>query len=273
MNGTLLPSGTSSSHASRRVRRLLREALALSYARGYAVGLCSDSPLEQLGEFGERVGLGAASTFPVVAENGNIVSFDGAVRLMTPFPASGAVRGIVGDVAAAHGAERLKDTSSPEFGGTPVSHRTWAFGANRRASVSVFAPPPLITEAARTLAGWARDHGVELGLDRSARHGFLGVHPYTPWHSGKRRTLEVLAREGHRLLMVGDSLADWVPAGRGVRCAFVANAAIPEPVRASAWFVSSRPGPDGVVDVLRRAATAPHRPPRLPKAAPPAPKE
>ncbi|MEU8567400.1 hypothetical protein AB0C51_03390 [Streptomyces pathocidini] len=253
VNGTLLPAG-SSAHSSRCGWDRLRDALGPLHADGLTVGLCSDSPLEQLREFGRQIGLGTATTFPVVAENGNVISLDGGIRVMAPFPAAASVRALISEIAAAHGLEQLQDAPAPEFGGTPVTPRTWAFGENRRASVSVFAPPSLVTAAARALGSWALDHGIELGLDRSPRRCFLGVHPYTPYRTGKRRTLEVLAGEGHRPLMVGDSLSDWVPPGRGVRCAFVGDATVPEPVRASAWFASTLPGPDGVVDVLRRVA-------------------
>ena len=253
VNGTLLHGG-SSPYLPKGQWERLREAVGLLRADGLAVGLCSDSPLEQLREFGERIGLGSTPAFPVVAENGNVVSLRGEVRVMAPFPAAAAVRALVGGIAAAQGLEQREDVAAPEFGGPPPGHRGWAFGDNRRTSVSVFAPPSLVTAAARSLARWADDRGTELGLDCSPRHGFLGVHPYAPCQVGKRRTLEALAREGHRLLMVGDSPADWVPVGRGVRCAFVANTTVSEPVRAAAWFVSTRPGPGGVLDVLRRVA-------------------
>jgi hypothetical protein len=254
VNGTLVPSRPARPPSRDEVDRL---AVALAPVRdaGIAVGLCSDSPLERLRDFGHHIGRGAPGTFPVVAENGNVVDL-GTPRVTAPFPWRTAVRSLVTRLARERGLVRGADVSAPEFGGRPVEDGAWAFGADRRASVSVFGPRDLVAEAGPYLTGWARDNAVEMSVDCAPRNGFVGVHPYAPTTTGKRRALGVLAREGHRPLMVGDSAADWAPPASGVRCAFVGGTTVPARILAQAWYVSGRPEIDGVIDILRRVAAA-----------------
>ncbi|MFE7588983.1 hypothetical protein ACFU6K_06245 [Kitasatospora sp. NPDC057512] len=285
VNGTLVPSvpgGPPDALALQRFRRLVRHLTSA----GVAVGLCSDSPLRQLREFGTRIGLGTAPGFPVIAENGNVVAVDGTVRVTTPFPALRSLRAEVAAAAAAHGLSRVGDAVAPEFGGRPPTGRTWAFGANRLASASVFGPPDFIHDVRHRLTGWSAggrvgnrigspagsrvggragerageraDISVELGPDGS----YAGIHPYPRTELGKRTALAGLAaRDPRSTLLVGNSPADWVPGVPGVRCAFVADPAVPRHLRDAAWYVSPAAVLEGVVDilghVLRRQPPAP----------------
>ncbi|WP_030559922.1 HAD family hydrolase [Streptomyces aureocirculatus] len=258
VNGTLVPHDTPGPPLPRIAARLAR-AVALAHEAGVSVGLCSDSPLEQLRAFGHHIGLGPPGRFPVVAENGAIVAWDGRLRPKRPFPHRAAVRAVVSRRALAAGLRQSQDVVGPEFGGGRPPGDAWAFGANRRSSVSVFAPPDLVTVWARYLTCWGRRAGVRLAVDAAPRHSYLGIHSCVPLRSGKRRVLAELARAGHRVVMVGDSPADWVPPGTGVRCAFVADANVPAAVRAACWHAATRPGAAGVVEVLRRVAA--ERPP------------
>ncbi|MDI5961479.1 HAD family hydrolase [Streptantibioticus silvisoli] len=252
VNGTLVPSVArppEQGPALRRFRALVRRLTAA----GVRVGLCSDSPLEQLRELGTGIGLEAAPGFPVIAENGNVVADGAAVRVVTPFPALPQVRAEVERAAVAHGLRRAADVTAPEFGGGPPAPGTWAFGANRRASAGVFGPPDFVRDAARCVALRCGDDGVEVSVGLSPDGSCAGIHPYAPAELGKRTTLARLAGErGRRVLMVGNSPADWIPGVPGVACAFVADDSVPDDVRDAAWYVSPGEDLEGVVDILGR---------------------
>lgn len=250
VNGTLVPHRTPGPPPPHTAARLA-EAVALAHAADVPVGLCSDSPAEQLRSLGRAIGLGPGR-FPVVAENGGIVErADGTVHTR-PFPYRRTVRALVSRRVRATGLRRAEDIVRPEFGGSRPPQGMWAFGANRRSSVSVFLPPHLVLDLARYLTTWARRAGVRLSVDAAAHHSYLGIHACVPLRSGKREALAQLARAGHEVVMVGDSLSDWVPPGAGVRCAFVADASVPAAVRAGCWYVAEGPGAEGVIEVLQR---------------------
>lgn len=249
VNGTLLPSGASTGPVTQAGSGFTAAVRDLR-AAGARVGLCSDSPLEQLRVFGSAIGLGDPGAFPVAAENGNVLAVGAEPRLLVGLSAAAGIRATIVGVAASYGLKQAADAVAPEFGGSPLGEREWAFGANRRASVSAFGPAEFIAAAGAALTDRARWAGIS--VDASPRHRYLGVHPYPLIGAGKRRALTALAGAGHHVLMVGNSLSDWVPAEKGVRCAFVADPALPAYVRASAWFCSPRPDLAGVVDVLTR---------------------
>jgi hypothetical protein len=251
VNGTLLPAtGPRIGEAS--VWARFRVLVGLLRDAGMVTGLCSDSPLESLRAFGQAVGLGEPGGFPVVAENGNVVESGGTVRILTPFPARTRVRTFLVRLARSHGLTQRPDLLAPEFSGAAMDGGSWALGLHRRASVSIFAPPPYITAAAGSLLDWAAKERIELSVDSSPQHSFLGVHPYAERWSGKSRALAGLAGRGHQLFMIGDSVADWVPPGLGVRCGFVGGAEIPYAIRSAAWARSAKPDLEGVLELLER---------------------
>jgi hypothetical protein len=250
VNGTLVPSlpgGRPDPLSLRRFRSLVDRLTGM----GVAVGLCSDSPLEQLWEFGGDIGLGEAPGFPVVAENGNVAALDGAVRILTPFPARRSIRAGVAKAAAEHRLRRVGDVTAPEFGGSPPASGQWAFGANRRASVSVFGAPDFIDAVQQEVTGWSADNGVPVSVEVSPDRSCAGIHPYARAELGKRTALAQLAsREPKRILLVGNSPADWVPDVDSVRCAFVADPVVPGYVRDAAWYASQKAELEGVIDIL-----------------------
>ncbi|MBC2874261.1 MULTISPECIES: HAD family hydrolase [Streptomyces] len=251
VNGTLVPSEPGvppEAFSLRCFRGLVRRLTSL----GVAVGLCSDSPLEQLWEFGVRIGLGTAPEFPVIAENGNVVAVGGAVRVITPFPALPDLRAEVTRTAVAHGLARVGDVAAPEFGGRPPFGREWAFGANRRASASVFGAPDFIRDVRQRVTEWCAENHCDISVGVGPDGSYAGIHPYARVELGKRVALaELAARDPmERTLMVGNSLADWVPGVPGVGCAFVADTAVPQYVRDAAWYVSPKSDLEGVIDVL-----------------------
>lgn len=247
VNGTLLPAGPTPS-VDETTWNDLRAVLTRIRAAGITVGLCSDSPVDSLTRLGSGLDL---VDFPVIAENGNVLVLRGNSRLVSPFPDATSVQSVICNLADAHSLVRLPDVFAPEFGGSVVGEGYWAFGAGRRASLSVFAGPSFIEDAGVHVLGWAHQSGVELSVDSSPHNGFLGVHPYFCRLEGKRKALEELARQGRKVLMIGDSLADWSP-DPFVCCAFVATAKVPQSVRGRAWAVSDRSDTEGVIDLLLR---------------------
>lgn len=250
VNGTLVPSlsdGGLDAGAVGRFRGLVERLTS----GGVAVGLCSDSPLEQLREFGHEIGLGEVAGFPVVAENGNVIAVGGAVRVVAPFPARERVRGEVADVAAKHGLHRVVDVTAVEFGGSRPVGLEWALGANRRASVSVFGPADFVRDAGRSVDAWSTANGVSVSVEFSPKASYAGIHPYRDIDRGKSRALaQLVEAEPKRILMVGNSAADWIADVPGVRCAFVADASVPRDARAGAWHVSQKADLEGVIDIL-----------------------
>lgn len=250
VNGTLVPSrfdGSLDAGAVGRFRGLVEQLTST----GVAVGLCSDSPLEQLWEFGHEFGLGEVAEFPVVAENGNVIAVGGAVRVIAPFPARERIRSEVADVAAEHGLRRVVDVTAVEFGGRRPVGREWAFGANRRASVSVFGPADFVRDAGRSVNAWSAANGVSVSVEFSPNASYAGIHPYRDIDRGKSRALARLVEaEPKRILMVGNSAADWIPDVPGVRCAFVADTSVPLDARVGAWHLSQKPDLEGVIDIL-----------------------
>ncbi len=260
VNGTLVPSDPGvppEALSLRRFRALVRQLRSM----GMVVGLCSDSPLEQLGEFGTRIGLGTTPEFPVIAENGNVVAVGGTVRVTTPFPALPDVRAEVIRTAVAHGLARVDDVAAPEFGGRPPFGREWAFGTNRRASASVFGAPDFIHDVRQRVTEWCAHKRIDISVAVGPDGSYAGIHPYALVELGKRVALaELAARDpSKRTLMVGNSPADWVPGVPGVDCAFVADTAVPQYVRDAAWYVSPKSDLEGVIDVLRHVLR--HQPP------------
>ncbi|MFC6093130.1 hypothetical protein [Saccharothrix lopnurensis] len=248
VNGTLVPAGATEVDRG----ALAGVVEAVEGLRGRAqVGLCSDSPLRSLRDFGTSLGL--AEGFPVVAENGNVTRIGGVTRVRVPFPGLAEVRAVIAGTATEHGLRRRGEQESPEFGGAPVEPGVWAFGAGRVASVAVFAEGSFVEAAGRRVAEWAADR-APLAVDSSPAHGFLGVHPYPVLRSGKAAALTALAEAGWEPVMVGDTMSDWVPPGTGVRCGFVGGALVTAEVRAAAWALARSPGAEGVAELLRRIA-------------------
>ncbi|MEV0265863.1 hypothetical protein AB0I49_31645 [Streptomyces sp. NPDC050617] len=250
VNGTLVPSVPRSGAADPRTSVAFREGVRALRSAGVRVGLCSDSPLEQLWEFGRAIGLGTPPDFPVIAENGNVAA-DGTVRVMTPFSRRTAIAERMAELARQSGLRRVADVLAPEFGGSAPAAREWGFGANRRASLSLFGPADFIESAIRHLTEWALRDRWELSVDISPARTFAGLHPYSPTRLGKRRAFAELAAAGERnMLMVGDSAADWIPDVPGVRSAFVAHSDVPAEAATGAWHFSDRPVLAGVIDIL-----------------------
>ena len=251
VNGTLIPSGlrrpTFSASWLARFRTLVAELASV----GFKVGLCSDSPLPQLQRFGEQIGLPIQGAFPILAENGNVFAYEDEVSLLTSSTQLTPLRSQIEMLAKHAGLRKLADVVAPEFGTGAIrmNANQWAYGANRLTSLAVFAPRAFIASAGNEVIDWARSQRLDIGFDCSPDNNFLAAHPYDPVSKGKGIALARLAAT-ERVLMIGNSHADWVDPSTKVRCAFVGDADIATSIRSRAWYMSSALLNHGVLDVL-----------------------
>jgi hypothetical protein len=247
VNGTLLPSDSRDGHVPDSDVALLRAGVATVRQRGWQVGLCSDSPVEQLRAFGRRVGLG--EDIPIIAENGNCIAYGDRLVVLRSL-AVGQLKSRV--VAIAHGLGMPVpegDVVAPEFGGPVIRSRgsIWAFGANRITSLTVFGPRRLIGRLGEVIAA-RPDRGVDCSPDA----GYFALHPDGDFRRGKHVTLSQLAAQGHEVVMIGDSLSDLSPPESGVRCALVSGNQVPR--ERPTWYRAGRPLIGGVVQALSEVA-------------------
>lgn len=252
VNGTLFPDESADGTIDPVVIEQLTEISGLLKAKGVSLGLCSDSPVDPLQDLAHRLGLDGV----VVAENGNLVVHDGKKVTVRSLPDIAECRRIIEEIAAREGFVRTDDMLSPEFGGVPLdSGDRWAFGKGRETSVSVFGPAKLIEALGQEIGG-----NDQISVDCSPEYGFFGIHPGR-YKENKGKTLELVRKGRPTVILVGNSMSDWVPPQTGVQCAFVGDARISEEVAAQAFFradPSAKAG-KGAIACLR------HIVPQLPK--------
>jgi phosphoglycolate phosphatase-like HAD superfamily hydrolase len=243
VNGTLFPDESQDGALDQSALAEFVDAARALRERDVRLGLCSDSPLAPLQAIAERLGIDG----PIIAENGNVV-FDGqrevAVQSLPDIPR---LRERIQDVANAGGYLQVPDALSPEFGGGRVNGdgKEWAFGAGRSTSVSVFGDAALV----QALHEHFKDE-QGLSIDSSPEYGYFALHPGN-LRANKGGTLRLLREQGRNVVMVGNSMSDWVPPESGVRCAFVGAARISAAAAQQAHYRAERPDLGGVVDILR----------------------
>lgn len=245
LNGTLVPEETVDGYIAPEHIAALQQAVARAKERGYAVGLCSDSPLPQLQAYAETLGIDG----PIIAENGNLIFNNGQTLALQTLPEIEVFRRQIVAETTRLGYQQEQDRVAPEFGGGQVdaTSQLWSFGANRQTSITVFGPPDLIT-----LLG-VRFGGIEgVSVDPAPEYFCLAIHPGEDYRHNKGLTLNTLAAYGYNLVMVGNSKSDWVEPARGVVCTFVAGSRIDTNIASRAGYVSDQPTVRGVIDILNR---------------------
>ncbi len=218
-----------------------QQAVQALNQHGICVGLCSDSPLPQLQQLAGELGL----TGPIVAENGNVVSYNDQTVAVNELPGIAIFKQHVAELASRQELKQSPDFIAPEFGGQPVAPGSWGFGADRIASVSVSGPAPFIEALGQHFASWPG-----ISVDCSPEYNFLAIHPGPDFTQGKANTLQLLAQHGCGVVMVGNSMSDWAGPNSGVLSTFVGRARISPGVQSHSAYVSSQPLLAGVVDIL-----------------------
>ncbi len=246
VNGTLFPDDSPSGYIPEGDIDSFRQAVLKVKEKGVGVGLCSDSPLLQLKATAEKLSIDG----PILAENGNILSNENQVLILNSLSGIEKYKEQIRLLAVELGLQQINDYVAPEFGGSPVDvkNHKWGFGANRQTSVTVFGPPQLI----RHLGSQFGDTKQEFSVDCSPEFNYFAIHPGKNYRRNKGAALNALAAYGHGVVMVGNSMSDWVESDQGVVCSFVGGARIDINVAGKASYISDKPVIKGVIDILEK---------------------
>lgn len=242
VNGTLIPDDSPYGYISPEYLDAFQKAVTYQQKQGVVVGLCSDSPEPQLMSFAKKIGLSQA---PIIAENGNRVGYGGKSVNLRLVPARSAIMDTITTYANDHGFHEITPISAKEFGGHSPEYNKgeWAFGADRQTSISVFGPAELISSLGQLI------EDKHTSTDVSPESNFLGIHPGN-YKENKGKTLSLLVKTGHSVVLVGNSLSDWVSPETGACSAFVGNARVDSMKISEATYVSTLPTIQGVTDIL-----------------------
>lgn len=216
VNGTILPSDSNDGFINAKHLADFQNKVRSLESHGMAVGLNSDSPLPQLREFADKIGL---KNCPIIAENGAIISFNERLMDFRKLHHLDKLKDAIVDFAEKSGIERAPDAISPEFGGQYIHKDKWAFGANRTASVSVFGPPSFL-QGVRNIVDNMYEKGTS-SYDFSPEYNFMGIHSGPDFRKGKGSTLKLMTDCGHTITSIGDSLSDFAPISLPSRVFFV----------------------------------------------------
>lgn len=246
VNGTLFPDESTDGYMPEEDIGSFKKTIAEAKRKGLSVGLCSDSPLPQLEVLAKKLGVDG----PILAENGNILFHAGQTFTLNSLSNIEKLKGQIRSLATKFGFEQTNDCIAPEFGGRriDVKKSQWGFGANREASVTVFGPPKLIQRLGSRFGGSQQRFSV----DCSPEFNFFAIHPGKNYQVNKGIALNTLAVYGHNVVMVGNSMSDWVEPGHGVLCAFVKDARINSITAGKAGYISDKPVIKGVIDILEK---------------------
>lgn len=246
VNGTLIPDESMDGYIAEEDIHLLKYAIAEAKEKGLSVGLCSDSPLPQLTEIAERLGIDG----PILAENGNILAHANQTLILNALPGINEYKKQIRAMAAESGYQQASDCIAPEFGGNPldIKDSQWSFGANRETSVTVFGPALLIKQLGVHFNG----HQQEFSTDCSPEYNYFAIHPGENYKRNKGQVLNTLADYGFNIIMVGNSMSDWVEPDHGVICTFVSGARINSNVGNKTSYISDKPIIKGVIDILEK---------------------
>ncbi len=250
LNGTLIAPGESGIPGilERELINSIREVQKL----GISVGLCSDSPLDPLMKLASKWGMHG----PILAENGNYASSNGAEAVLLPMPVIDQVKGAIRTLAKKLNYQEREEMYAVDFCGdvSPFA-RTFAFGRGRKASVSCFSDSAFIEELRNLLPAKLLElsEKSELAFDFNPKAGPYGVaiiHPGNNVLCGKQRALNMLSDSGVRKLwMIGDGPADAVT-GPDIE-SFLVGQGDAKTVPSSVTGVTQLPGVVGALEMMQ----------------------
>lgn len=246
VNGTLIQEGVDDGKLDEKALEDVKEAISILEKKGYGIGLCSDSSLEKLIELSNSLGIHG----PIIAENGNIVSYANEVVVVQSLEHIPNIKDLIKGVLINTDYQESEDVGSLNFSGVHVQdpNNEWAFGANRITSVSVYAPPEAISLLQENVL---LTKGMSIDID--VNNGFLSIHPNN-LKENKGNTLALIKDLGHRVIMIGNGLSDWVDPETGVECGFVGNANIDDSIKGKSAYLSQKDFGNGVSDILGKIA-------------------
>ncbi len=245
VNGTLFSDDSPDGYIPQEDIEQLKQAVVIAETKGLLVGLCSDSPLPQLQKLARGLGIYG----PIAAENGNVLYHNGNILVINPLANIEAYKQTVLGKTQELGIQQAEDSIGKEFGGNNPENleQKWSFGANRLASISVFGSVELIQQLGKFFEG-ERD----ISVDCSPEHNYFAIHPGLDYKLNKSKTLSLLTQYGHNIIIIGNSMSDWVDPSTRVQCAFVANPRVTSEVAEHAAYVSDKPLTKGVIDILAK---------------------
>ncbi|OGG23098.1 hypothetical protein A3E42_04015 [Candidatus Gottesmanbacteria bacterium RIFCSPHIGHO2_12_FULL_40_13] len=246
VNGTLFPDKSVDGYIPEEDIESFKLAVSNAGELGLSVGLCSDSPLPQLKKLLEKLDING----PILAENGNILYYSNKTFVLNELPGINGYKKKISLLAAEFGYQQSDDCIAPEFGGKPINSQNfqWAFGANRETSVTVFGPSQLI----KKLGSRFNNQNKQYCIDCSPEYNYFAVHPGKNNKLNKGRALKTLSAYGHNIIMIGNSMSDWVEPEYGVICAFVSDAVISPEVSIRAGYIADKPVIRGVIEILKK---------------------
>lgn len=246
VNGTLFLDESKDGYIAKKDIQSLKNAIAQAKEKSFSVGVCSDSPLPQLMNFAEKLGIDG----PILAENGNILSYANQSIILHSLSGIDLLKEQIGTVAHELGFQKIDDCIAPEFGGHPLNNPDthWSFGANRKTSVTVFGPAQLIEK----LGVHTEAHQEGVSIDCSPEYNYFALHPGKNYKEHKGLILDILSDYGYTVGMIGNSLSDWVEQDHGVTCMFVNGARISADVIKKSGYISDKPTVKGVIDILEK---------------------
>ncbi|MBI4990925.1 HAD family phosphatase [Candidatus Gottesmanbacteria bacterium] len=242
VNGTLFPDDSENGYIPEGDIELFQETLVKAQTKGLSIGLCSDSPLPQLIDLAKKLGIDG----PIIAENGNILYYKDKMVIIESLSDIEKLKREIAKKAYDSGFIQVGDWIAPEFGGRiDSSNLQWGLGANRITSITVFGPPSLIQRL-----GESFKDGNGFSIDCSPEYNYLAIHPGKDFRSNKGKTLNILSVYGHNIMMIGNSMSDWVDPEMGVKCVFASESRINSEISQKAAYISNKPFIKGVVDII-----------------------
>ena len=246
VNGTLFPDESKNGYIPKEDILLFKHTVTKVKEKGLSVGLCSDSPLLQLQQIAKKL----ETDGPIIAENGNILSYENQTLVFNSLPEINLFKEQINRLAAEFEYQKAEDCVASEFGGklTDINNSQWSFGANRETTVSVFGPAQLI----KKLGLYFNSYKQQFSTDCSPEYNYFAIHPGKNYKLNKGRVLNTLSVYGHNIVMVGNSMSDWVEPKHGVVCTFVGGAKINSDTAHKAGYVSNKPVIKGIIDILNK---------------------
>lgn len=248
VNGTLIPEDKTEQSVDKNEWIKVRDLIDILKKKGIMVGLCSDSSADKLKHLAQTI----SATGPIIAENGNVILHDGQKILINTLTDIAKVKNNIRESLRCLEFTEVRDELTHQFGGKHADYerKQWAFGSGRETSISLYAPAEIISLLTHALL-----FEDNVSIESNPEHNYLSIHPGSI-ETNKARTLSLVKASGHDILMIGNSISDWMPSESGVKVAFVKSGDLPMRMRNKGDFSSRRNDIEGVIDILTKIAYA-----------------
>lgn len=222
----------------------VREIASSLQTEGYSIGLCSDSSARKLINLAESLGING----PIIAENGNIIKYKEKTIVIEEIKNRSGIINRARKILNSGGFQETEDKNPLQFSGKHADYEKneWAFGSDRLSSISIYAN----AEAIKLFDERAKEF-PNVSIDSTPEYESLIIHP-KDYRQNKGKALTLIREIGQRVIMIGNTLSDWVDPSSGVECGFVENSRIPNEIRNKSAYVSRKHLAFGVADILTK---------------------